>query len=164
MRDDVAGPDGSALSEGLGPLPERCDQCRTPNACSDGACLEAYIGRRVQQEVATERERWRSATEYAVHQLEQSRVWNGFGWHYNPLPQPAMLRGVDEDYYTAEQMRAYGAQEQAEERQRCAKHLLEVAGECPEGGAVRSTLEACAGALLMRGPNVRAKLPTEAQP
>jgi hypothetical protein len=37
------------------------------------------------------------------------------------LPQPAMLRGVDEDYYTAEQMRAYGAQERAEERERCAK-------------------------------------------
>ena len=36
-----------------------------------------------------------------------------------PLPQPAMLRGVDEDYYTAEQMRAYGAQERAAERERC---------------------------------------------
>jgi hypothetical protein len=35
------------------------------------------------------------------------------------LPQPAMLRGVDEDYYTAEQMRAYGAQERAAERERC---------------------------------------------
>jgi hypothetical protein len=56
MRDDVAGPDGSALSEGLG-----------------------------------------------------------------MLPQPAMLRGVDEDYYTAEQMRAYGAQERAAERERCAR-------------------------------------------
>jgi hypothetical protein len=27
------------------------------------------------------------------------------------LPQPAMLRGVDEDYYTAEQMRAYALAE-----------------------------------------------------
>ncbi len=86
---------GRGLSEGLGPLPERCDQCRTPNACSDGACLEAYIGRRVQQEVATERERWRSATEYAVHQLEQSRVWNGHDWHYNPLHPLYYRRALD---------------------------------------------------------------------
>jgi hypothetical protein len=29
MRDDVAGPDGSALSEGLGPLVEYADKLRT---------------------------------------------------------------------------------------------------------------------------------------
>jgi hypothetical protein len=50
-----------------------------------------------------------------------------------------------------ERLQSLALQERAAERERCAKHLLEVAGECPEGGAVRSTLEACAGALLMGG-------------
>jgi hypothetical protein len=51
-----------------------------------------------------------------------------------PLPEPAMLRGVDEDYYTAEQMRAYGAQERAAERERCAQYLRDAAKRlAPEG-------------------------------
>ena len=49
------------------------------------------------------------------------------------LPQPAMLRGVDEDYYTAKQMRAYGAQERAAERERCAAIAWELGGsDCNE--------------------------------
>jgi hypothetical protein len=87
MRDDVAGPDGSALSEELGLAPERCDQCRTPNACSDGACLEAYIGRRVQQEVAAERERFRVL-------ICGPHIYNGdcpeaANWHRRDIECPA---------------------------------------------------------------------------
>ncbi len=91
MRDDVAGPDGSALSEELG------------------------------------------------------------------LPQPAMLRGVDEDYYTAEQIRAYGAQERAAERERqkpllrecemVLQALLDV-HEYPPGNATVGRLQAA-----LSGPN-----------
>jgi hypothetical protein len=52
-----------------------------------------------------------------------------------------MLRGVDEDYYTAEQMRAYGAQERAAERERCstlcefwdATHPVRLAAEIRRG-------------------------------
>lgn len=38
-----------------------------------------------QQEVEKERERWRTAAVYAVHQLEKARIWGGMGWQYNPL-------------------------------------------------------------------------------
>lgn len=34
---------------------------------------------------AAEREQWRQAVEYAAHQLEKARIWNGGEWHYNPL-------------------------------------------------------------------------------
>jgi len=97
MSNDVAGPDGSALSEGLG-----------------------------------------------------------------PLPQPAMLRGVDEDYYTAEQMRAYGAQERAAERERIERdvadlHMTQATNNqnCPRAwhDGIDAALE------VIRGPNVRANLP-----
>jgi hypothetical protein len=44
MTDTTA---GQVASDGLGPLPKQCGQCRTPKACSDGNCLEAYIVRRL---------------------------------------------------------------------------------------------------------------------
>jgi hypothetical protein len=95
MRDDVAGPDGSALSEELGPLPE-----------------------------------------------------------------PAMLRGVDEDYYTAEQMRAYGAQERAEERERWAKECIGLAqlhwAAAEQYGANREAEEAVAADLEGLAGDLRA--------
>ncbi len=41
-------------------------------------------------------ERLTDAISYAAHQLEQARIWNGMGWHYNPLSpmfyQPALQR------------------------------------------------------------------------
>lgn len=47
MTDDAAG-QGPVLSEGLGPLVTKCADCRTPNSCTpDGACLEGYIGMRL---------------------------------------------------------------------------------------------------------------------
>ena len=48
--------------EGLGPLPERCDDCRTPNSCGDGYCLEAYITSRIRQERDC-----RTCTRYTLH-------------------------------------------------------------------------------------------------
>ncbi len=44
---------------------------------------------------------------------------------------------------------------QAAERARCAQYLLQVAADCPDGGPVRATLEACAGAIMLGGLNVR---------
>jgi len=38
--------------------------------------------------MAAERERCaklREASEFAAHQLEKARIWNGTDWHYNPL-------------------------------------------------------------------------------
>lgn len=43
------------------------------------------VAERVRAAVAAEREQWRAAAEYAAHQLEQARIWNGMEWHYNPL-------------------------------------------------------------------------------
>lgn len=40
---------------------------------------------RLRSAVDAERERWRAAAEYAAHQLERARIWNGMDWHYNPL-------------------------------------------------------------------------------
>ena len=48
-----------------------------------------------------------------------------------PLPEPAMLHGPDEDYYTGEQMRTYALQELATERERL-RPLLRGIGECAE--------------------------------
>jgi hypothetical protein len=39
----------------------------------------------INAERAAERERWRTAAEYAAHQLEKARIWGGMEWHYNPL-------------------------------------------------------------------------------
>jgi hypothetical protein len=36
-------------------------------------------------EAADEIKRLRSVIEYAAHQLEKARIWNGAEWHYNPL-------------------------------------------------------------------------------
>ena len=47
---------------GLGLAPERCAACRTPNACSDGNCLEAYIKRRIGHERDC-----RTCTRYTLH-------------------------------------------------------------------------------------------------
>lgn len=37
------------------------------------------------------RVRLRAVAEYAAHQLECARIWNGMDWHYNPL-HPLMYR------------------------------------------------------------------------
>jgi hypothetical protein len=41
----------------------------------------------------------------------------------------------------------------AAERELCAKYLLRVAADCPDGGPVRATLEACAGVIMLGGLN-----------
>ncbi len=37
------------------------------------------------RELREEVEALRKDAEFAVHQLEKARVWNGMDWHYNPL-------------------------------------------------------------------------------
>jgi hypothetical protein len=63
-----------------------------------------------------------------ANQSPHADAGRGLSEELGLLPQPAMLRGVDEDYYTAEQMRAYGAQERAAERERCAAIAWELGG------------------------------------
>lgn len=69
------------------PLPEPdhpADSDGCTYACPEGFSsdqMRAYAA----QAVAAERELWRSAAEYAAHQLEKARIWNGTDWHYNPL-------------------------------------------------------------------------------
>ncbi len=44
------------LSDGLGPLRESCAECQTPNSCGGSLCLEAYISRRIRQELMAVRD------------------------------------------------------------------------------------------------------------
>jgi hypothetical protein len=91
---EPAPPLGLGSSEGLGPLPERAAVCTHRRYTVDvreqtGRCIDCGAEGRVRfvvgDPVAAERERWRSAAEYAAHQLEQARIWNGSDWRYNPL-------------------------------------------------------------------------------
>lgn len=60
---------------------ELAEQCRLLGAGSE---REARLMARV-EELKREIERLRAAIEYAAHQLEKARVWDGMGWHYNEL-------------------------------------------------------------------------------
>lgn len=51
----------------------------------DGPWEPLYDQATLDAAVAAERERWRTAAEYAAHQLEKARIWGGMEWHYNPL-------------------------------------------------------------------------------
>lgn len=70
----------------LGPLPSKrvIDRHRPTNIAIYGYCAEdmrAYAA----AEVAKEREHWRLLAASTAHDLSQARIWNGTGWHYNPL-------------------------------------------------------------------------------
>jgi hypothetical protein len=67
-----------------------------------------------------------------------------------------MLRGVDEDYYTAEQMRAYGAQERAAERERIERDVadLDMTQATNNQNCPRAWHDGIDAALeVIRGPN-----------
>lgn len=85
--DNERTPGALGSNDGLGPLPEDALRqqaflilSRLQSGTEDVVRLDAALAA-----VAEERERWRAAAEYAAHQLEQARIWNGMDWHYNPL-------------------------------------------------------------------------------
>lgn len=85
--DNERTPGALGSNDGLGPLPEDALRqqaflilSRLQSGTEDVVRLDAALAA-----VAAERERWRAAAEYAAHQLERARIWNGMDWHYNPL-------------------------------------------------------------------------------
>lgn len=70
---------------------EQIEECLLAAEVEAAAPEEEWLlyGRKVEQlvraELERENERLRSAAEFAAHNLEQARIWNGTDWHYNPL-------------------------------------------------------------------------------
>jgi hypothetical protein len=89
--DDATRRDGSALSEGLGPLSPMeqllafCDWERKHNPHPHGKLHVAAWAAAEIERLAAENKTLREAAEYAAHKLEGARIWNGTDWHYNPL-------------------------------------------------------------------------------